>query len=145
MRTGRGGATIAEVAARWGDDWDVSGGPRDGCQALRRDGSGCPVRAGTPDQLWDVLALGRAGYGAAAAGRRLRVPPGYDQVARRRRFEAAHPGTVITHAGRDWSGSVPVAGRRAAAGPCNDLRTLLDVMDGLAGADAAATARARAG
>ncbi len=62
----------------------------------------------------------------------LAPPGGYDQVARRRAFEAAHPRAEIRHAGRDWHGSLPVAGRRLEAGPSNDLRELLGEMERLA-------------
>ncbi len=65
-----------------------------------------------------------------------RVPGGYDQVARRKAFEAAHPAARIWRDGRDWRAEWPLGGMPLRTRPRNDLRYVLNDLDDLAAMDA---------
>jgi hypothetical protein len=58
--------TIAEVTSRWGGEYKIGGNPHEGYGALRQDGTGPPVFAGTPAELWDLLVLNSLDPGARA-------------------------------------------------------------------------------
>ena len=59
--------TLAEVISQWGDDYKAGSNPLEGYGALRRDGSGSPVFADTPGELWDLLVLDSRGRAAPGA------------------------------------------------------------------------------
>ena len=59
--------TLAEVAARWGDDYEIRPEDGGGYLAVRRDGTGGPLTAATPGALWDAIT---AGYAAWHGGER---------------------------------------------------------------------------
>ena len=60
--------TIDEVISRWGDKYKIGGHPREGYGALRYDGSGEHIFAGTPGELWDLLVLDSLPVPPGAAG-----------------------------------------------------------------------------
>lgn len=56
--------TLGEVVRCWGDDYETRvrlDGP--GCQASHRDGTGGPLAAETPGELWDLLTVDHASRG----------------------------------------------------------------------------------
>ena len=63
-----GETTLAEVIARWGEDYKIGGCPQEGYGALRRDGTAGHVFADTPGELWDALALDSLGTAPGARG-----------------------------------------------------------------------------
>jgi hypothetical protein len=63
------------------------------------------------------------------------VEPEADQVVRRQRFEAAHPGTKIAFAaaGWTWTGTIMVGGREVHV-TAHELSDVLDQLEALAAA-----------
>jgi hypothetical protein len=57
------------------------------------------------------------------------VPGGYDQVARRTAFEAAHPGARTWHDGSAWRAQWSLGGDPLRSRPGNDLRSTLNDLD----------------
>jgi hypothetical protein len=92
--------------------------------------------------LWGVTVAGEYALRRADSGP-LGVPGGYDQVARRERLLAAHPGAEVWRDGVLWYGVLPLGGdgwRWALTCGRTDLGRALDALELLAARSAGCAA-----